>query len=115
MDQELTEPIRSDKIKQRCDYTITMNYITNMLQKEVPIPTPGSILVGKKYATFYQDKINSMLSTYYMDQDIYKDLCEKVTVDLDFIRQDCKNRVYTQNSNDNNNMMSIITDFILSI
>jgi hypothetical protein len=103
----------AEDVKKQQDYIITMRLINDMLAKEDT--GAGSIKLGKKYAQFYFDKINDMLSTREMNNDIYKELNEKVKIDLELIRADCKKRVQTQNSIDNNNMMSMIIDFILTL
>ena len=57
-----------------------------------------------------------MLSSEYIDKDILKKLSEDVRVDLEFIRADCKKRAFcSEHVQDNNNMMSMILDFILTL
>ena len=68
----------------------------------------GSIRLGKKYAQFYFEKINEMLSSEEMNEDIWKELKEKVEGDLKLIRDDCQRSVRSQHTIDNNNMMSFI-------
>ena len=50
-----------------------------------------------------------------MNEDIWKELKEKVEGDLKLIRDDCQRRVRSQHTIDNNNMMSYILDFILTL
>ena len=109
--------ITVESVKSQTDYIMTMQYINNMLEKVIPDPPliPGSILVGKKYASKYNEEITKMLSSEYIDKDILKKLSEDVRVDLDYIRTDCKKRVYSDHVQDNNNMISIILDFILTL
>ena len=74
--------ITVESVKSQTDYIITMQYINNMLEKVIPDPqlVPGSILVGKKYATKYNEEIKNMLSSEYIDKDILKKLSEDVRV-----------------------------------
>ena len=51
----------SEDVKKQEDYIITMKLINDMLAKEDT--GIGSIKVGKKYAQFYFEKINEMLSS----------------------------------------------------
>ena len=54
--------MKSSDVKNQTDYKVTMNLINSMLDKVTPIPTPGSIIIGKQYAKQYGDKITQMLS-----------------------------------------------------
>jgi hypothetical protein len=107
--------IKSSEVKLQLDYTITMNLINEMLEKVTPIPTPGSILIGKEYATKYRDNITKMLSDEYIDTDMLLNMQQSVQKDLKFILEDCNRRFYTHNIQENKNMMSMILDFILSL
>lgn len=119
------DKITSDSVRSQLDYKIMMQYINDMLGKESPESvslastdrgaTPGSIILGKKYADKYFSKINEMLSSEYVNIEILKSLSKEVLPDLEYIRADCKNRVYSKNVQDNDNMMSIILDFILTL
>ena len=106
--------ITSQSVKTQLDYKIMMQYINNILDKENT--GPGSILVGKEYADKYLSKINEMLSSEYVNMEILRSLSIEVLPDLTDIRADCKKRNYcNQHVKDNDNMMSIIIDFILTL
>jgi hypothetical protein len=99
-----------NNIKEQIDYKIMIDCINKILEKK---PISGSIILGKKYAKFYLEEINKMLE--FGDRDILEMLTKKVEPDLEFIRKDCANRIYNEDVQDNNNMMSIILDFILTL
>ena len=106
-----------NKIKEQIDYKIMIDSINKILEKK---PISGSIILGKKYANFYLQEINKMLEFDDKDvvrvrEDILEMLTKKVEPDLEFIRKDCANRFYNEDVQDNNNMMSIILDFILTL
>lgn len=106
--------MKSLTIKEQTDYKKMMEYINKMVnKKESPA---GSVILGKKYANFYLNEINEMLSLEDIDKNIFTKLSEKVSPDLIFIREDCQRRMYwSEDVQDNDNMMSMITDFILSL
>ena len=107
--------MKSSDIKLQCDYLITMDLINRMQDKFTPTPTPGSILVGKKYATLYQDKITQMLSNEFVDMEILKDARVTVQQDLELIIEDSNRRFFSHHIKENQQMMSMILDFILSL
>jgi hypothetical protein len=91
-------------------------YIDSMLQKYAPLVTPGSIILGKKYATMYHNDIHNMLSSEYLDETMLQELYKKVLPDLQCIREDCKKRMYwSKDVSDNDTMMSMIVDFIVTL
>ena len=75
----------------------------------------GSVQIGQKYATFYLEKINQMLLTENIDTEILEELKIMVKNDLEYIRNECKYRINNKDVNDNNHMMSMILDFILTL
>jgi hypothetical protein len=108
----------SESVKLQNDYLIMKEYIDAMLQKETANHThlPGSIILGKKYATMYHNEINKMLSSEYLDKTILQELYKKVLLDLQIIREDCKKRMYwSKDVNENDQMMSMIVDFIITL
>ena len=105
----------SNSVKQQLDYIITMRLIDNMLKKENTNPPKGSIIIGMEYANIYMNMINMMLCMEYVDMNILEELSNKVRGDLEFISSDSKKRVKSQHTIDNDNMMSMILDFILSL
>jgi hypothetical protein len=107
--------IKSSDVKNQVDYTITMNLIQKMLNKVTPIPTPGSILIGKKYAETYNEKINKMLETEYLNSQILYEMRKNVKQDLEMIIQDSNRRFYSYHIQENKDMMSMTLDFILSL
>lgn len=109
------ETLTSNSVKQQIDYIVMMNHIDNMLKKTNTNPPMGSIIIGKEYANDYMNEINKMLETEYINMTILKELSNKVLYDLNFIRADCKKRFSSQHTQDNDNMMSIILDFILTL
>lgn len=109
--------LKSNTVKSRYDYLITLEYLNNMLAIN---PMIGSQKVGVKYATFYNDKINEMLKDEYINLEILKELQLKVNDDLRFIRNDRKERMGMSDFTDlqtkkNDYMMSMILDFILTL
>ena len=107
--------MNSNLIREQIDYKMMMNCINKMLEKNKD-PMPGSIILGKKYANFYLNHINKMLELECINKNILEMLCKKVEPDLDFIRKDCERRMYySEDVKDNDNMMSIILDFILTL
>lgn len=106
----------SESVKNQSDYLIMMGYMDAMLQKETPSPTPGSIILGKKYATMYRNEMSNMLSSEYLDETLLQELYTKVMLDLQCIREDCKKRMYwSKHVSDNDQMMSMIVDFIVTL
>ena len=107
--------MKSSDVKLQMDYIVTMDLINRMLDKVTPIPTPGSIIIGKQYAKQYGDKITQMLSNEYIDKQILLDMSHTVKKDLDFIIQDGNRRFFTYHIQENRNMMSMILDFGLTL
>lgn len=105
----------SEPIKCQLDYKITISHISKILEKEETIPLPGSIKIGKEYATKYLNRINNMLSSEYIDIDILELLQSEVKTDTAVVEADTAIRGYNMNSRDNSKMMNIILDFILSL
>ena len=106
----------SESVKHQPDYLIMKGYIDAMINKETPSSTPGSIILGKKYATMYRNEINNMLSSEYLDETVLQELYKKVMPDLQCIREDCKKRMYwSKDVSDNDHMMSMIVDFIVTL
>jgi hypothetical protein len=102
----------SNALKQRTDYKLMMHYIDSMLAKPIAEPVPGSILLGKKYAAFYKKRIEEFLC----NPDILEELQKQAQIDLEAIQKDCEKRAYwSQNVADNDYMISMIQDFVLSI
>jgi hypothetical protein len=102
-----------NNIKFQPDYFETMRLIDLMISKEVSIS--GSVVIGKKYAEYYKEKIEKMLQPDYIDLMLLEELKKKVVVDLEYIREDNQKRFASKNTFDNDRMMSMILDFILSI
>ncbi len=107
--------IKSCDVKNQVDYIVTMNLIQKMLNKVTPIPTPGSILVGKKYAEQYNEKINKMLEHEFLNNEILSEMRRNVREDLESIIQDGNRRFFSYHIQENKEMMSMILDFILSL
>lgn len=107
--------IKSEKVVNQPDYIITMNLINNILAKDETPPTPGSILIGKKYANRYKKRIEMMLTNEYIDMDILEEMQREVETDLKVIKADTAFRGHISNARDNSDMMHMILDFILSI
>ena len=105
----------SESVKNQEDYNIMIEHINKMINKENTNPPSGSIILGIRYANDYLNEITKMLETEYVDMIILNELSKKVVKDLEFIRADCKKRFSTQNTMDNNIMMGIILDFILTL
>jgi hypothetical protein len=107
--------IKSENVKQQSDYIVMMNHINSMIEKPESQPIPGSITLGKKYATSYMKRINSMLESEYIDMDIMKDLKREIKTDIKVVEADTAFRGYIPNAKDNVKMMCMIADFILSL
>ena len=110
--------IPSVSIKSQLDYQQTMKLINMMLSKTNN--HFGSVLLGQQYAQFYLEQINKMLESELLNIQILAELQIKVENDLRIIRDDCYRRLNISNVNkehidDNNYLMSMILDFILSI
>jgi len=100
-------------IKFQPDYLATMRLINHMIKKEKSIS--GSVVIGKEYAEYYKDKIERMLQPDFIDMMILEKLKKKVVLDLEFIREDNKKRFANKHTFDNDIMMSMILDFIISL
>ncbi len=107
--------IKSSAVKLQPDYLVTMNLINKMLDKVTPTPTPGSIIVGKQYAVKYNDNITKMLSSEYIDKDMLLDMRQNVKKDFEFVIDDSNRRFYSYHIAENQQMISMILDFILSL
>lgn len=111
--------MESASIKKQLDYFYTIDMINDMLSKEA---ITGSHKLGTKYALFYKEQIEKMLSGETIDKLILLSLQDKVKEDLTFIKNDKQERMsnfpnnYTQEqTNKNIYMMSMILDFILTL
>ena len=104
---------------EQLDYIQTMKLIEYMLAKTSN--KIGSVILGKEYALYYKTEISKLLESEYINIEILNELKLKVVIDLETIRNDCKRRFsYTDDNNvcnvaDNNYMMSMISDFILTL
>ena len=107
--------IKSEKVKQQQDYSITMNLIDTMLAKNENPPVPGSILVGKKYANSYKTRIDKMLVSENIDMNLLEEMQSQVETDLKVVKADTAFRGLVPHARDNSDMMHMILDFILSI
>jgi hypothetical protein len=105
--------LQSSNISVQSDYQETMRLITNMLEK--PESNAGSVILGKSFANFYNDAIKKLLLTDTIDMRYLKELQSRVSLDLTMVRVDCAKRVRSTNTIENDIMMSMITDFILSL
>ena len=103
----------SKLITEQADYIQTMKLINEMLSKTNN--NLGSVQIGQKYAKFYLENINQMLNSEYINIQFLNELKKIVVIDLEFIRDDCNKRINHKDVNDNNYMMSMILDFILSL
>jgi hypothetical protein len=102
----------SNKVKEQLDYKIMMNMINKCLSTNGP---NGSIQVGKYYASKYLDIFNNMLSGEEVDLEILKEVLENIDTDLKEVRDDCRRRIRSQFTDSNNEMISMITDFVKSL
>ena len=105
--------IKSKSVMEQIDYIKTMQLINEMLSKTNN--KFGSVQIGQYYAKFYLEKINQMLISEYINNEILNELQLTVEIDLEFIRNDCNRRINHKDVHDNNYMMSMILDFILSL
>jgi len=103
----------STEIMSQQDYKTSIELINQILAKtNIEL---GSVKIGQRYALYYKEKFNAMLGDYLIDMQILDELKNQVRTDLDIIRIDCNRRVLTMNVADNNHMISMILDFILSL
>jgi len=105
--------LQSSVVSLQSDYNVTMRLIIQMLEK--PESKAGSVILGKSFANFYNDAINKILSNESVDMGYLKELKSRVSIDLSLVRTDCARRFQSKNTADNDIMMSMITDFILSL
>jgi len=102
----------SDNIRNKSDYKVVMDMIERMLNTDGP---QGSIAFGKYYATKYRDMFNNMLSEDEVNLEILNNALQTVDGDLIEVRNDCRRRIRSSFTDQNNYMMSMITDFVKSI
>ena len=102
----------SEKVKEQADYKIVMSMINKSLNTEGP---NGSIQLGKYYASKYRDIFDTMLSDKEVNEDVLKSVLDNVDKDLNDVRCDCRRRIRSPFTDANNDMMSMITDFVKSI
>jgi hypothetical protein len=104
--------VLSQKVTEQYDYKIVMNMIDKALNTSGP---NGSISVGKYYASKYKEKINNMLCEEELNVNILNEMLDTVDKDLIDVRSDCNRRIRSHLTDSNNNMMSMIIDFVKSI
>lgn len=102
----------SKEIKEQLDYKNMMNLINHVLNTNGP---NGSIAFGKRYAIKYKNIMDDMFYDEEINQHILLSLQEMVDTDLMDVRNDCNRRVQTSFTHTNNEMMSMITDFVKSL
>jgi predicted restriction endonuclease len=102
----------SDKVKNQYDYKVVMNMIEKMLNTNGP---QGSISFGKYYAAKYKDMFNNMLSGDVVNFEILDNALTSVDEDLREVRNDCRRRIRSTLTDQNDYMMSMITDFVKSM
>jgi hypothetical protein len=102
----------SQEIMDQFDYKIVMNMINKSLNTNGP---NGSILVGKYYASKYKDMINNMLCQEEVNTIVLNEILEDVDKDLYNVRKDCNKRIRSEYTDSNDDMMSMIVDFVKSI
>ena len=102
----------SETVYTQYDYIQTIEWINKINNK--PNKSFGSVILGKKYATFYSEKINEMLISKYINIQILEELKTKIKEDFEIIINDCNKRIQHQDVLDNKYMISIILDFIFT-
>lgn len=102
----------SSEIKEQVDYQIMMKMIDNVLNTE---GVNGSIAFGKQYATKYKNIVSDLLREEEVNVHVLYALRMMVDTDLQVVRADCRRRVATPFSEANDEMMSMITDFVKSL
>ena len=102
----------SDNVKNQNDYKIVMDMIDIMLNTNGP---QGSIALGKYYAKKYKDMFSEMLSGEKIKLEILNNALATVDGDLRDVRNDCRRRIRSSFTDQNDYMMSMITDFVKSI
>jgi hypothetical protein len=92
-----------------------MNLINKMLAKEKPSPCPGSILVGKRFAEKWNNKINELVESEN-HRSLLNGMVEEVRNDFEEVHADARRRgSMIPNIRDNIVMISMIADFIQSL
>jgi len=102
----------SENIKQQSDYNIVINMIENIINTNGP---NGSIAFGKYYAIKYREIFNNMLAEKKVNLEILNNVLSIIDQDLIDVRKDCKRRIRSNFTDANNDMMSMIIDFVKSI
>jgi len=102
----------SKDIREQSDYKITMKMITNMLNTNGP---QGSIVFGQFYAKKYKNMFDEMLKEDIVNNVIFQDALSSVDEDLRTVRNDCNRRIRSSFTDANDDMMSMITDFVKSL
>jgi len=102
----------SNIIRDRSDYLIVKKMINTSLEKE---GKSGSIQIGKFYAKKYDVLIEKMLSSNKLDKSTLNEMLDSIDQDISDVRQDCSKRIPSNFTRENNEMISMIADFIKSI
>lgn len=102
----------SSDIKEQVDYRMMMKMIDNVLITE---GVNGSIVFGKQYATKYKNILSDLLREDEVNMHVLIALTMMVDADLQVVRADCRRRAATPFSAANDEMMSMITDFVKSL
>ena len=102
----------SSDIKEQDDYQVMMTLIDNVLNTQ---GANGSIAFGKQYATKYKNILGDLLREDEVNLHVLLALRMMVDADLQVVRADCRRRVETPFTVANNEMMSMITDFVKSL
>lgn len=103
----------SSKVMEQYDYIKSIELINIMLTKTNT--ELGSVKIGQKYASYYKSKLEELLNDHLVNMQILQELKLQIVTDLEIIRADCNRRILTSNVGDNNEMISNILDFILSL
>jgi len=103
----------SSKIMCQDDYIKSIELINFMQSKSNT--ELGSVKIGQKYASYYKSKFYELLNDDLVNMQILNELKHQVVIDLEIIRTDCNKRVLNINVGDNNEMISTIYNFILSL
>ena len=102
----------SQQIMNQIDYKIVMNMINKSLNRNGP---NGSISIGKHYANKYKAMINNMLCENEVNINILNQMLDIIDKDLYDVREDCNRRIRSVYTDSNDDMISMIADFLKSI
>jgi hypothetical protein len=99
-------------VKQTPSYTVVKSLLSSILSTE---GQAGSILLGKRYANKYNTLIDTMLEGPRLNPVMLDAMLEQIDDDIRSVRMDSSKRIPSQYTVANNEMISMVADFLKSI